>query len=261
MTDSTIGNKTAIAIQERDRRLIAELAIFRVIDREQAKLIASFGSTTRINARLLALTRAGLLKRAFVGTSAGGRKALYSVAPKGAALLGEPVRGLNRPSDAILVGDLFVEHQLAVNAVLLAFKHQPTPDGIQFRQYAVFSAPLAPFARVIPDGYVETEVTGNIRAMFLEMDRGNESSAVWDRKIDSYLKFATSGEFLKQFRHPQFRVLVVCLSDRRSESLARTVQKRTDKIFWFTTLDAIHRGGIWSPIWIRPNDKLRRALL
>ena len=35
----------------------------RVIDREQAKCIAGFGSTTRVNIRLLALTRAGLLRR------------------------------------------------------------------------------------------------------------------------------------------------------------------------------------------------------
>src|SRR5439155_26650519 len=70
MIDSTIGNKTAIAIQERYRRLIRELAIFGVVDSEQAKFIACVGSTTRVNTRLLSLTRAGLLKRAFVGTSA-----------------------------------------------------------------------------------------------------------------------------------------------------------------------------------------------
>jgi len=261
MTDSTIGNKTAIAIQERDRSLLTELAIFRVMDREQAKLIAGFGSTTRVNTRLLALTRAGLLKRAFVGTSAGGRKALYSVAPKGAALLGEPIRGLNRPSDAILVGDLFIEHQLAVNAVLLAFKHQKARDGIQFRRYAVFSAPLSTDVRVIPDGYAEVNITGTVRSMFLELDRGNESSVVWNRKIDAYLKFAITGEFLKQFHQPQFRVLVVCLSDRRLESLARAVHKRTDKIFWFTTLAAIHRDGLWNAIWRRPNNNQLGSLL
>jgi FlaA1/EpsC-like NDP-sugar epimerase len=45
----------------------------RVVDREQAKIVAAFGSTTRANARLLALTRAGLLRRFFLGTRGGGQ--------------------------------------------------------------------------------------------------------------------------------------------------------------------------------------------
>ena len=54
-------------VQPRDRKLFEELAVMRVIDREQAKIVAGFGSTTRANARLLALTRAGLLRRFFLG--------------------------------------------------------------------------------------------------------------------------------------------------------------------------------------------------
>lgn len=260
MTNSKAGNKTALVIQERDRRLLSELATFRVIDREQAKLIGGFRSTTRANTRLLALSRAGLLKRAFIGTAAGGRKALYSVTPYGCAVLGEPVRGLNRPADAILVGDLFIEHQLALNAVLLAFRHQTAPDALRFIAFRIFSAPLSPEARVVPDGYVEVEVSGTMRSMFIEVDRGTESSVIWNRKIDGYLKFAVSGEFLAKFHQSQFRVLVVCMTQRRLESLIKTVQKRTDKIFWFTTLRAIHNDGLWNAIWIRPNDAQRRRL-
>jgi len=261
MMPSTNGNRTALVIQERDRKLLHEFSVFRVIDREQAKLIGGFGSTTRANARLLALTRAGLLKRAFVGTTAGGRKALYSVTPHGAAVLGESVRGLNRPADSILVGDLFVEHQLAVNAVLLAFRHQKTPGGVRFIRFSVFAAPLSPDARIIPDGYVEAEIAGKVRSMFLELDRGTESSDIWNRKIDAYLKFAVSGDFLANFHQSQFRVLVVCITERRKESLIRTVQKRTDKIFWFTTLTAINHHGLWNAIWVRPNDNQLRSLI
>ena len=57
---------------------LAELAVMRVVDREQAKIVAGFGSTTRANARLLALTRAGLLRRFFLGTTGAGQKALYA---------------------------------------------------------------------------------------------------------------------------------------------------------------------------------------
>jgi hypothetical protein len=55
------GNKgVGLVIQERDRRLLRELGHLRVIDREQAKVFGGFSSTTQVNARLLALTQAGL---------------------------------------------------------------------------------------------------------------------------------------------------------------------------------------------------------
>jgi len=39
----------------------------RIVDREMTKVVAGFTSTTAVNMRLLALTRAGLLRRFFVG--------------------------------------------------------------------------------------------------------------------------------------------------------------------------------------------------
>ena len=45
-----------------------ELAVMRVIDREQAKVVAGFGSTTRANARLLKLTRAGTPEAVLYGS-------------------------------------------------------------------------------------------------------------------------------------------------------------------------------------------------
>ena len=77
----------------------------RVIDRDQAKRVASFGSTTQVNARLLRLTRAGLLRRFFLGTKGGGQKAIYALSQAAAKLVdgekinGEPVR---TQDDAIL---------------------------------------------------------------------------------------------------------------------------------------------------------------
>jgi len=58
-----------IVLQNRDWALLHALAIMRIIDREQSKVVTRFGSTSRANARLLALTRAGLLRRFFIGTA------------------------------------------------------------------------------------------------------------------------------------------------------------------------------------------------
>ena len=62
------GNRRrGIVVQQRDRHLLSELGVMRIIDREAAKIVAGFRSTRRANARLLQLTRAGLLRQFFIG--------------------------------------------------------------------------------------------------------------------------------------------------------------------------------------------------
>src|SRR6185437_7251750 len=106
------NSRKGIVIQERDRQLLRELAVMRVVDREQAKRIACFGSTTRVNVRLLSLTRAGLLRRFY---SLDGQKAYYTLTIKGAQLAGAAHRGLQRRSDEAAITGSFVQHQSAIN--------------------------------------------------------------------------------------------------------------------------------------------------
>lgn len=115
------GKRHSLIIQARDLELLRELAVMRVADREQVKIAAGFGSTTRVNTRLLSLTRAGLLRRFFLG-SGGGRKALYALSPKGAQLIGVPCRGPRRPQNGMLIADFYVQHQLTINAVYCNLK-------------------------------------------------------------------------------------------------------------------------------------------
>jgi hypothetical protein len=97
--------------------------------------------------------------------------------------------------------------------------------------------------------------------MFLEVDLGTEALSVWRQKTASYLQLAVSGEFVKRFRQPQFRVLAVANSERRLANIRATIAKSTDKIFWFTTFDVINRDGFWSPGWLRPSGDQRYSLL
>jgi hypothetical protein len=148
------GNNNLI-LQARDRHLLEELAVMRVLDREQAKVVAGFGSTTRANTRLLALVRAGLLRRFFIG-SGGGRRALYALSLKGAQVVEVPVRGPRRPQDALLVADYFVGHQLAVNGIYCALKYGTIPvPHVTFHRWLSFFEPVVPGISLIPDGYVE----------------------------------------------------------------------------------------------------------
>lgn len=257
------GNKQVqIVLQERDRRLLRELGIMRVIDREQAAIVAGFGSTTRVNTRLLKLTRAGLLKRLRLGVLDGTPKALYALSSKGAALIGRPPEeSAGKPAQGFS-GDLFLEHQLGINSVYITVKHRPIPlGGVRFRSWKSFSTPLAPSVALIPDGYLELDSPQGVRGMFLENDLGTEALRIWKTKVEGYLSLATSGEFARLFGGNQFRVLVLCPSEGRLASIRSAIAQYTDKIFWFATLDDIKQGGFWTPVWLRPAGTLRLSIL
>jgi hypothetical protein len=257
------GNSACpIVLTDRDRLLLKELAIGKVIDREQAKRIAGFKSTTRANDRLLKLTRAGFLRRFFLDTRAGGTKAIYSLSAKGAQVVQIEGRLIKRKNNSLLVGDLFVEHQLAVNSIWIEAKFKPVPvPDVQFVRWLAFPSALSKSTPLMPDGYFELKSTSGMHCLFCEVDRGTESLKVWSRKISLYLQLAASGEFQVLFKQSRFRVLVATLSERRLNILRRTAALHTEKIFWFATLEEINKKGLFAPIWKRPVGEQKVPLL
>ncbi len=242
-----------MVLQERDRRLLIELGLMRVIDREQAKRVAPFGSVTRANARLLRLTRAGLLRRFFLGTASGGKKALYTLSPSGARLAGAASCGPRRGRDELVVADFFVAHQSLVNDLYCGFKFGTVyPDGVRFRRWLTFASPLDLAAPLVPDGYIECERPAATFAAFIEVDLGHERLAVWRAKVRNYLNYAASGRYEERFGAKRFLVLAVADSRGRMESLRNTTAGLTEKIFRFSTFAAIRRDGLWAPIWRKP---------
>ena len=247
------GNKPQrIVIQERDRQFMRELSRFSICDREQAKCMGGFGSTTRANARLLALKRAGLLRRFFIGTETGGMKALYALSEKGAQLVHVPYRGLRRKQDEVLVADFFVVHQLAVNSVYCAWKSLAS-SGKQatVSRWLMFHEPITKAIPLIPDGYVELDLPSGKIAAFLEVDLGHEALAVLRDKAKRYRHLAASGEYERLFHGKQFRVLVLAHSERRAQSIRKAVAEVTKKLFWFGSLTNAVQDGLSAPVWWR----------
>jgi Replication-relaxation len=256
------SSRRAIVIQERDRQLLRELSIMRVLDREQAKIVAGFYSTTRANSRLLALTNAGLLRRFFLGTSGGGQKALYALSAEGARIVDVPYRGPRRGRDEVLVADLFVTHQLSINEIYCTLKHRAVPNAnLHFVRWISFFESLHQGFSLIPDGYAEIATPSGTVAAFLEVDLGSEGRRVWKEKVKEYLRYALSGLFESQFGGQRFRLLVIVTSERRLQSIRSVVAQATEKIFWLTTIESIRRDGFWSPIWLRPRDDKRQSLV
>lgn len=256
-----VGNEKGLVIQPRDRHLLEEFAVMRVADRDQAKIVGGFGSTTRVNTRLLALTRHGLLRRFFLGTTFGGTKALYTLSPKGAEFVGVPLRVPRRRKDETYASDFVIQHQLTVNEAYCALKYGTIPPGVQFERWETFFEPILPGLRLIPDGYVELRTPEGVSAAFFEIDRGHEHSPVWKEKVNRYLELAlTNVREATRFRRP-FRVLTVFPTERRLRSIRKTVAQITAKIFWFASLEAIREKGLFAPVWLRPHGEDRLPLI
>jgi hypothetical protein len=256
-----IGNKLGVVLQERDRQLLRGLALLRIIDREQAQVLCGFRSVTRANTRLLALTRAGLLNRFFIGTLSGGKKSLYALSRKGVCLIGATGPILQRRRDAVLVGDRFIAHQLKINSVYLIIKRHPIQiAGLRCSGWLTLKEPLTTVSGLIPDGYFELATEAKTTCCFLEVDLGTENLPIWKKKAEAYLSYAISRAFESQFRRAQFRVLVITDSERRLHSIRALIAKYTDKVFWISSFDLVASQGFWAPIWFRPTSATPQPL-
>jgi hypothetical protein len=215
---------------------------------------AGFTSITRINTRLLALYRAGLVRRFFIGFGAG-RKALYALSRKGAQLIGVPCRGPRHRQNELLAADFTTLHQLTINDVYCDLRFRPIPiQGVRFLNWMTFTEPIAIDLRLIPDGYVEFTTPQGIDASFLEVDLGTEELKVWKEKATQYVKLATSGGFARRFKQARFRVLVLADSARRLRFIREAVAEITPKIFWFAVLDDARAERFFGPVWSRPTE-------
>lgn len=248
-----VGNRrTSIMLQDRDLRLMEAMQSMRVVNREQARVIAGFNSRTRANERLLALTKAGYLRRAFVGR----REAVYWLAGK--PLQEETKRG----GVAAQPTSLFLNHQLEINRVHLLLEYSSIPLlGWWFIKWQSFSKPISATIPLIPDGYFELGSAGGFRSVFVEVDLGTEAVPVIAKKASLYLQLAASGEFSQLFGRSQFRVLLVTTSERRLQNIRAGIAKITDKIFWLGTLDLICREKFWTPCWQRPTGNELQTIL
>jgi hypothetical protein len=246
------NNRTSLILQERDLRLFEALETLRAIDREQTKVVAGFNSTNRANARLLALTRAGFLRRAFLGN----RQAVYWLASTTRQQASQSELSRHEPTS------LYLRHRLEINKVHLLLKYRAIPvTGWWLVRWQGFTKNLAPSVPLIPDGYFEIRSAAGVRPCFLEVDLGTEALPVFHRKVQLYLQLAASGEFSNLFQHSQFRVLVVANSARRVTSLRHTIAELTDKIFWLAPLESINRDRFWSAVWLRPTGDQMQSLL
>jgi hypothetical protein len=224
-------------------------------------LLAGFTSYDRAKDRIRQLHYGAYLRRCFIGTISGGKRAVYCISPKSAALLGVSAPRPRFRQDELVTSDQYIAHQLHITERYLDTAYRNLPKGISFVRWRKFVAPLSEGLGLIPDAYFELNTPSGLRAMFLEVDLGNEALRVWQQKTQRYLQLAVSGDFQKLSGQSQFRVLVVVNTERRLLYIRAKVAAATEKIFWFATLGEIAERGLWAPIWLRPTGNSRVSLL
>ena len=163
------NNSLSVLLTNRDQHLFRELEIAKLVDREMVQEICGFPSVNRTNDRLLRLHRRGYLRRYFVGTEAGGRKSLYALSPKIAAVVLPTFHWrFKRPENVLLIGDFFIEHQSAVNWVWIAAKYRALPNA-EFLRWVSFPQSLSESIPLVPDGYLEVK-TAEMGAKLIVFD-------------------------------------------------------------------------------------------
>jgi hypothetical protein len=257
----TGNRKVGAVVQARDLALFRELGTLRVVDREMASVAAGFQSITRVNERLLKLTRGGLLKRFFAPSDKGGMKALYALTAKGAALVDATAADFSLAAKGRISRSAFLDHQMQVNEIYLQAKFRPCPEGVRFLRWISFRKSLAPSIPLVPDGYLEIQTPEGIRSQFIEIDLGTESSKAIAAKAEKYLQLAITGKFSEIFKRSRFQVLLITSGPKRLASVKQAVAKVTEKIFWLSTFDAVTDKGLWSDVWQRPNSSQQISLL
>ena len=93
------------------------------------------------------------------------------------------------------------------------------------------------------------------RLFLLEIDRGTERQAIFQKKIDRYLNYYVSGQHKADFGFDVFRVLIVTPDDQRLKSVLKvSAEAGANNIFLFSLKRQISQETILNPIWITPRD-------
>jgi hypothetical protein len=250
-----------LVLQERDRQILAAVGQHRFLSREQIERLF-FGTTTRANFRLQKLYQHKFLNRLHLPTVRGSSQAIYCLDRNGvevaAEALGVPPATIPWKYKNRDVGALFLKHLLGVNDVRIAFEvaarensgHElllwlPEQDAKNGYGWHSGSKVLA------PDAYGRYGFGDRVISFFVELDRATMTNKRWQEKVDRYLEYSASGRYEERFGMKLFRVLVVTTTPQRRSNLLSVTAERTDKMFWFTTLESIRDRGVLGAGWSR----------
>jgi hypothetical protein len=238
-----------LAVTERDRAILREIARVGVMTRDQLMRLRVFGSKTRANTRLKRLVDHGYLVARPQPLVVGGPRYVYVPGPQS----GESRDARTR---VVAASDLFLAHQLGLVDIRLTFEqHTTLSRWLAEKDLAGLSLGL------VPDAYLEYAIDTRTVCAFIEYDRGTETLGRVERKVRLYLDLAHSGRFERTFTRTFFRVLVVTDTAGRLATLSQTTARLTDRVLRFTTMAELTHDGPLASIWRRPGVITAESLI
>lgn len=245
-------------LTDRDRAIIAAVAEYRILSREQIQRLFGIGTATRANFRLGKLFHNGYLQRQAVPVLHGSSQALYTLdrfgVPVAAERLGKDPASFWCPARKF--SPLFLTHQLAVNDVRIALELAARTHAD--RELMLWSSEYEAKDRfffglewltLTPDAFLRFRVGHKVLNAFLEVDLSSMPLRRFKEKVERYVAYDASGRFNERHKSRHFRVLVVAKNQARLANLKRAIAGWTSRVFWLAILSEIKSNGVLSQIW------------
>jgi hypothetical protein len=281
----------------RDVESVRLVADFRLMTREQIEKVLfkpekgqNHPTKTSIaKRRLMLLYHNGYLDRVRTPLAFGSfaSQPVYKVTAKGRLLLAHEDVPKGPDKD---IGELFINHALAINDVRVAitlaaaasgdeveqwkfdhqFKSQPKreTDYVTIQREKNGKKEQVP---ILPDSYFVLNISGKGKAHYLlEVDQGTMANTRFKTKVLAYIEYWHSRKYEARYKSRSFNVLTVTTSGARLANLKKITEealkekKRTELAasFWFTMFDQVTPESVLrSPIWLRAGDETAHHLI
>lgn len=224
-------------LEERDRRVLAEIFLSKVIRRDDLIAFGFFTSIPRCNARLLALKQEGLLKSRMELGGMELRAALYCCTSKGVRIAADV---LDISQDEAIeihrsgIRELAIKHALRCNDLRSRFLRELTDESevrlASWSQELLCHHEFQVGERttvIKPDALAELAGPDGHRHVFIEVDLGNAAIPKIKEKLHRFQTYADSGAFREAYGADQFSVLLVTTDERRLAHLQRLAMPQT----------------------------------
>lgn len=222
-------------LTERDVRLLKDLALSRVLSRDQLLKLGYFESVNRCNRTMARLAGAGYM---LVLETPFQRQRLYSASREAAEIVGaRTARYLTNRK----LTPRFLVHALAVTEVRAALLRRGASSWrfeAQLRHSFTYHGKTL---EVRPDGMSLSEG----KPTLLEVDLGHCSSGKFRAKVAAYRAYALSGAFERAYSAPEIAVLTVTTGSLRKRRLEKLAEG--DERFGFLTFEEL--GAAKPEVW------------
>lgn len=286
-------------LTERDREIIRQVYLYRLMTREQIERLLfppdqgqdHPTKTSIARRRLKLLYQNGYLERILtpIRPALWATRPVYRLAEQGAETVAAELgiapkklaywgKGFDKDHRAADVSLLFFEHALAINDVRIAVTLAARSKGYRIEKWlddnqlksdvmkdyvTVKGQRRTERVAIIPDAYFLVDLGERRAHFFLELDRATMSSTRWKTRVLGYKTYTESGKYEQRYHTRSLRILTVTTTQARLENLKKTTEAASNqKLFWFTTLDQITPETVFiAPIWLRVGEDTPIPLL